>query len=175
MRFCMIIAILGMSLVATADPTLVQEAHFFGVPTMGDLSSVWFSYSMEKSVSGFYFPADVDVLRLSNYDYRFIALDNHHLFIQFRINQQGGAGPGSVTVSGDYPEGCDSPVAKCQVRQGNYFNPQTDRVAVAFITGQIAIYRFDRPTGQFSFDRILTNPDVKRPVSLYWALVDHRI
>ncbi|HEY3295406.1 MAG TPA: FlgD immunoglobulin-like domain containing protein [bacterium] len=166
-----LIALLGLALAASAQSFLVPEGNFFAIPNVKTLSTSWALEVTDTSHLGLSFPTDFDLLKLSATDYRAVILegDAPH-FTTFHIDQQGGLPFSGLIRAGAAPSGCGDAVAMCLMQQGTYFDPDNDRLAVAFQTGAtIGIYRFDRFNGEFIIDRTLTNPAITRPAGIYWA------
>lgn len=130
-RFILIIC-LSLALPVLAQPVLVQEENFFGIPGLENLSTGWFLIQSDSTESGFNYPVDVEILKLSPSDYRLVILDAYspHVFA-FHIDRQYGLRLGSIDRSGLAPDTCAYAIAMCLVQQGTYFNPLTDRLAVA--------------------------------------------
>jgi hypothetical protein len=104
---------------------LVPEAHFFGMPNVDSLSSDWVIALADSQDFGFFQPMDIEVLRLSASDYRYIILDAFgNTFLEFRVNQQGGLAANDLFPSGEPPEGCGVASAMCLVQRGTRPQPR---------------------------------------------------
>jgi hypothetical protein len=168
----LLITFVGFVAVGSAEPVLTPESHFFGIPNADSLCTPWFLAITDSTVGGFAHPVDIDVLELSPADYRLVILDAFdNIFTTFRIDQQNGVPPCGVARSGEVVDtSCGDAAAMCQMKRSVYFNPETDRIAVAFWYGaQVGIYRLDRWTGKLNLERTFANPAITKPIGIYWA------
>ena len=166
-------ALLGLVIVASAQPFLTPEEDFFGIPGVDSLSTPWFLAMTDSTYGGSAHPGDVEVLKLSPCDYRLVILGAFNdIFVTFRIDQQSGVPAGGVVHSGAMEDTLIyDAAAMCQIRHGTYFDPQTDRVAVAFWGGgTVGVFQFNSVTGEFVLERTFTNPAIAKPVGIYWAI-----
>lgn len=82
-----LLAMLGIVVAVSAEPLLERESDFFGIPGVDSLSMDWFIDVSDSTDYGFIEPRDIDIIRLSTSDYRFVILDAYgDLFLQFRAN-----------------------------------------------------------------------------------------
>lgn len=103
------IAILGLTVAACAEPVLTREDDFFGIPNVDSLSMDWFIGISDSTDYGFIEPRDIEVIRLSEADYRMVILDAYGgLFLQFRIDQQNGLLGSDLVHSGVPPTECSN-------------------------------------------------------------------
>ncbi|MDD5087564.1 MAG: hypothetical protein PHI18_02030, partial [bacterium] len=171
---CAVVIILGLALAVSAQSLLEQEENFFGIPGLVSLSTGWFMSKSDSTDPGFRYPVDMELLKLAPTDYRLVILDAYppHFFT-FRIDQQFGLRLGSIDCSGDAPDTCAYAIAMCPMQHDTFFDPQTDRIAVAFQYGAaFGIYKFDRRTGKFDLERSFTNIEITKPVGIFWAFDD---
>lgn len=134
---CFSLALLALSLIASAQSPLTPESHFFGIPGLDSITTAWFGADTSFSDFGFKHPVDIEVLRLSVCDYRIVILDagTPH-FYQFRMDQQHAVAPHNIIRScNDINDTTAIASSMCLMQHGTYFNPQTDRVAYCYFDG----------------------------------------
>jgi hypothetical protein len=68
------IAALALAVSASAELSMEQE-DFFGIPDLECLSDNWFLGQSDSCLSGFSYPVDMEVLKLTPMDYRLVILD----------------------------------------------------------------------------------------------------
>lgn len=172
-----ILFIVSLASVAVADPVLERENNFFGIPGLDSLSNQWIIQAVDtadisaRTDRGFDHPVDVEILRLSPVDYRLVILDAvRRLFTEFRIDRQNGLSSDSLYRSPISTDSWNSAAAMCQVKAGEYFDPEIDRIAVAFkVGGMIGIYQFDPAAHSFAQVRTFTNLAIAKPMGIFWA------
>ncbi|MBI5060554.1 T9SS type A sorting domain-containing protein [candidate division KSB1 bacterium] len=153
----------------------VQESDFFSIPGLDALSDEWFIASSDSTDFGFQDPLDIEVIRLSPYDYRIVVLDGGRPhFIQFRVTTTDSLHYFDVVSSGDDPGATDPlrmPRAMCQMKRGTYFDPVTDFLVVADAAeSRLALYRFSDSTGEVTLSHFVSSPMLGRPVGVYWGV-----
>jgi hypothetical protein len=60
--------LMTLTIVASAQPFMQPDNHFFGIPNVDSLSTSWMIDVTDTTDIGFLVPADFDVLRLSATD-----------------------------------------------------------------------------------------------------------
>ncbi len=160
-----------------ADPTLTREADFFAIPGLDSLSNQWIIQAIDSTDTtdrvdrGFDHPVDVEIIKLSEIDYRFVVLDAvRRLFTEFRMDLQEGLSTDSVYRSSISSDNWHSATSMCQVKQGTFFIPQSDRLAVTFkVGGVVRLYRFNPVAHQFIQTSAFANPSIAKPVGVFAA------
>lgn len=69
-----VIAVLSLAVSAAAQLSIEQE-NFCGIPGLECLSNSWFLSRSDSCFSGFSYPVDAEVLKLSPTDYRLVIYD----------------------------------------------------------------------------------------------------
>ncbi|MCB9365555.1 MAG: T9SS type A sorting domain-containing protein [Calditrichaeota bacterium] len=162
--------------------SITSESGFFGIPGADSLNDVWFDDITNSTSFGYVHPVDIDVLKLSPADYRIVILDaiesmqvdttdeTEGLFHVLKMDQANGLSPGEVVYSGSSGDtAVHDATAMCQMKQGEYFNPETDRIAVTFWQGnKIGLFSFDKWTNRFTLEDTIEIA-ASSPIGIYYA------
>lgn len=169
-----LIAFLAFAVEASAEFTITKETEFCGMPNTEN-------YSEEILINLDVFPEkqmihirEVDILKISPADYRLITMDAHgeHL-MSVRIDQNTDVEGGDFVQSGIAPTGCGVAVSMCQINDDDYFDPEVDRLAVAYEVGaKIGIYSYNPIHSKFYLVDEISNPLITRPMGVFCAFGD---
>lgn len=166
------VSIFLFAISAFGQLTLTAEPYFLSIPNADSLSTDWFLEISDSLDFGFAHPVDVDVIKLSPADYRVVFLDAHEeLFRVFKIDQVNGLTGSDIVASGMLEDTTfHDATAMCQIRASEYFNPETDRIAVTFWAGDImGIFKFNQWTNSLALEDTIGIHDVKRPIGIVRA------
>lgn len=115
------IFLFASSVLATTN--LTKDANFLGIPGTPELSTESIALLSDTLLYRMNHPVDVEVLKLSPADYRFVTLESDFtLFTTFRLNQENGLDIEDIGASGRAPTGCKRAAAMLVVRRnGTHF------------------------------------------------------
>jgi hypothetical protein len=171
---CILAGLVCNAAAVKAQLVTVNE-QFLGIPGCSQISDKWLIENPDYFETGFLDPTDVVVIKLSPSDYRFVVLDAFQpFFLEFKINQTRNLKYEDIVHSGRIyllPLTISCTQAMCIRNEGDFFNPQTDRIAVTHsIDPGISEFSFDPMKGKFDYVRTVTNAQLNNPVGIYYAM-----
>lgn len=173
-RFVIVVALICLLSNKLYANIVTSESLFLNIPYTPQLDLPWFLLTSDTGAAGFAHPADIDVLKISPSDYRIVILDTQPpFFFTFRLNQSTALWYQDVSFSGELPDENGFPSAMCHMSTNEYFNPETDSIAVVFKgIPHIGIYTFNRWTNSFALVDSVVNQTISAANGVFWAFGD---